>query len=202
MKKEQMKKLVLLIPALLFVYTPVASAAEYSYWGYWHGANSEWTMADTGATFVPADGSVEGWRFVKTAGDEMPAAPQAPADFEALCGDTPAEAGSKRVGIVIDYGTVEGSGSESLETKTECAVVPAEADGFAVLDAVSSSTSDSGMVSCIDGVPSGTCPTATTALTTSAPVEEEKQNYTAVGAVVLLTLLASAVAVIRRKRSN
>lgn len=197
-----MKKVSLLVLAMLFIATPQAQAAEYSYWGYWHGDAGKWSMSNEGATYVPADGTVEGWRFVKTAGDEMPAEPRVAPDFESLCGSTPEQSGSKRVGIVIDYGTVEGTGSDALETKSDCAVLPVDADGFAVMSAVSEMTSDSGMVSCIDGVPSGTCPQSKAVLT-SAPVDEQKSNnFTVVGLVVGLTLLASAFALIRRKRSN
>lgn len=197
-----MKKFSLLVLSLVFVSAPQAQAAEYSYWGYWHGTDGKWSMSNEGATFVPADGTVEGWRFVKTAGDEMPTEPRVAPDFNSLCGTTPAEAGNKRVGIVIDYGTVEGSGGDSLDTKSLCAVVPTDADGFAVISAVSSITSDSGMLNCVDGVPSGTCPAPEVMTTTAAPTEEEKQNYAPIGAVVALALLASAVALIRRKRSN
>lgn len=195
-----MKRVLLIALSMTFAITPQATAAEYSYWGYWHGSAGKWSMSNEGATFVPADGTVEGWRFVKTAGDEMPSEPRVAPDFESLCANTPAESGKKRVGIVIDYGTVEGTGSDALEVKSACAVVATDADGFAVLTSASTIVSDKGMVSCVDGIPSGTCP-AIEAMTTSAPVEEDKGGVSPVAAVVGLGLIGSILLLIRRKRS-
>ena len=55
------------------------------------------------AEAAPADGAVEGWRYA-VAGAE-PRFPRADGDFELICGSTDADAGEKRVAVVIDYGT-------------------------------------------------------------------------------------------------
>ena len=86
---------------------PAAHAASaYRYWSYFTSSDGTWTYAMKGpADLVPADGTVEGWRFAVTS-DAMATPPtpvQAP-DFATLCKDVPAEAGKKRVGLVIDAG--------------------------------------------------------------------------------------------------
>ena len=81
-----------------------ASAASYRFWGYYQLTGSTWAFATKGpADTAPEDGAVEGWRFA--VGDEStPRFPRATPTFGDICGATPAKAGSKRVGVVIDAG--------------------------------------------------------------------------------------------------
>jgi hypothetical protein len=141
--------------AFMLIPTSAAHAAEYQYWSYFHSQDRTWAMAMEGATFIPADGTVEGWRYVKTAGEEMPALPRVAPDFAALCAETEPAAGKKRVGLVIDFGTV--ASEDERETLATCVQVDENADGFQVLSAASTIASDSGMVSCIQGIPSASC---------------------------------------------
>ena len=88
------------------VATPSAVATTtYRYWSYWivdAGTSPEWGYASEGAgTRVPADGSVEGWRF-GLAGQVSDIKPSVEPDFESICAGTERQDDTKRVGIVID----------------------------------------------------------------------------------------------------
>ena len=118
------------------VATPSAVATTtYRYWSYWivdAGTSPEWGYASEGAgTRVPADGSVEGWRFGVSSGT-MGAGlqPRATADFDRICADTPAEDGLKRVAVIIDPMMYDGRQvlitgemkSESLTKSFDCTI--------------------------------------------------------------------------------
>jgi hypothetical protein len=151
--------LVVGLTTALVTATP-AAAESFRYWGYYTQDGSAWAFAQTGpAEGTPPDGSVEGWRFA-VADETSTRFPRATADFETLCGSTAAEDGSKRVGVVIDYGTTEDApeGDEVPAAIGACAVVDAEASGADVLAAVADlRLADSGLVCGIDGYPSEGC---------------------------------------------
>ena len=138
-----------------------ASAAAYRYWSYWWGGDGGWAYASAGAgTHRPADGSVEGWRFsVSGDGASSSRPPRAGPDFAALCAGTPAAAGKKRVGVVIDHGTGDDSpdGETPPSARGACAVVPDAATGAAVLAAVAAYRVEDGLVCGIDGYPAREC---------------------------------------------
>lgn len=137
-----------------------ASAEAFRYWGYYVWAGDDWVFADAGPTeTVPADGSVEGWRFA-VAGEASVRLPRAAGDFETLCASTPAEQGSKRVGVVIDYGTQEDApdGDTVPAARGACALVPEDATGSDVMVAVAElRLGDGGFICGIDGFPSDGC---------------------------------------------
>ena len=66
-----------------------AQAAAYRYWGFYQLTDGAWAYAQKGPDqTIPADGSVEGWRFA--VGDESRhAVPRAVLTFDALCAATP-----------------------------------------------------------------------------------------------------------------
>ncbi|MFD5780728.1 SCO2322 family protein [Streptomyces sp. NPDC126933] len=83
-----------------------AQAAGYRYWSFWESGGGKWTYATQGpATARPADGAVRGFRFSVSEDSGDAAKPRRTPDFEAVCGDTPAEDGRKRIAVVIDSGT-------------------------------------------------------------------------------------------------
>ena len=138
-----------------------ASAEAFRYWGYYTwGPDGAWTFAEAGSSeTVPADGSVEGWRFA-VADEASTRSPRAAGDFETLCGSTPAEDGSKRVGVVLDYGTTEDApdGDAAPVARGACAVVPTEATGSDVMVAVADlRLGEGGFICGIDGYPSEGC---------------------------------------------
>lgn len=142
---------------------PAAEAAAYHYWTYWTVADGEWVFASSGPAFrTPPDGSVEGWRFAVTteAGSVTDAPRQDPADaFEAACAGSPAEAGRKRVAMVLDPGVPEAAppGQAPGPARTVCVVAEPDADGGELLRAVADVRIENGLVCGIDGYPAGEC---------------------------------------------
>jgi hypothetical protein len=136
-----------------------ANAAAYRYWGYFQLQKGTWAFATKGADqLTPADGGVEGWRFA-VAGESDARMPRATATFDQLCGDTAAEAGKKRVGVVIDYGRAADTedGKQPPAPVGKCAVVDTKATGAEVLAAVASVRATGAMVCGIDGQPATGC---------------------------------------------
>ncbi len=83
--------------------------------------------------------------------------PRAVATFDTLCAGTPAQAGKKRVGVVIDFGRAADAreGATPPAAKTGCAVVDPAANGIAVLNAVGATRTEKGLLCAIDAYPSG-----------------------------------------------
>ena len=137
-----------------------ASAEAFRYWGYYSADGTAWAFAQAGpADAVPAEGSIEGWRFA-VADETSTRYPRATPDFETLCGSATAEGGQKRVGVVIDYGTTEDApdGDATPAARGACAVVDADASGADVLAAVTElRLGDGGFVCGIDGYPAQGC---------------------------------------------
>ncbi|MFF0742575.1 SCO2322 family protein [Streptomyces sp. NPDC004111] len=87
-----------------------AAAADqgsgYRYWSFWERDGGTWTYATQGAaTTRPADGAVQGFRFAVSQDSQDAAKPRGEAGFEAICAKTPAQPGSKRLALVLDFGT-------------------------------------------------------------------------------------------------
>jgi hypothetical protein len=136
--------------------TGTSAAAEgYRFWGYYQQANGKWDFSQTGAfQVVPKDGTVDGWRFA-TAAVQDPRFPRALPSFDAICGKTAAEAGKKRVGVVIDYGRKADAGADVNPPApiARCASVMTGASSAEVLNAVAGPREDKGMVCAIDNWP-------------------------------------------------
>lgn len=116
-----------------------AYADGYRYWSFWDRDGGGWAYAAQGpATAVPGDGEVQGFRFSVSTGTQDAAKPRGPADFDAICGGTPARDGAKRVALVLDFGTAADApeGESPPAGRTECASVPADASSGEALAAV------------------------------------------------------------------
>ncbi|MEU2790278.1 SCO2322 family protein [Streptomyces sp. NPDC007100] len=117
--------------ALALTAAAPAHAADYRYWSLRHGDNGSWrTTAEGPGTYRPADGAVEGLRFaVFRAETKESVVPRAPADFEAMCASTPAKSGTKRVALVLDFGTAQDApdGEKPPSVRTHCVQLPPEA---------------------------------------------------------------------------
>lgn len=137
-----------------------AQAAAYRYWGYFHLTNGAWVFAQTGpAQVIPADGAVDGWRFA-VADESSVRTPRATPTFAALCTGTAVAAGSKRVGLVLDFGRPADSvdGATPPAAKATCVTVPEKATGSDVLVAGGASLRlDKAMNCAIDGWPATGC---------------------------------------------
>jgi hypothetical protein len=137
-----------------------AQAAAYRYWGYFHVTKGSWAFSQTGpAQAIPADGTVDGWRFA-VADESSIRTPRATPTFDALCAGTAIKTGSKRVGLVIDYGRPADSadGATPPAAQATCATVPAKATGSDVLVAADATLRLDKAITCaIDGWPATGC---------------------------------------------
>ncbi|MFI1468937.1 SCO2322 family protein [Streptomyces wuyuanensis] len=117
-----------------------AQAAGYRYWSFWQSGASAWGYATQGPTTArPADGSVDGYRFSVSADSQDSAKPRTAPSFAELCADTPAKPGTKRVGVVIDFGTEADAPSGEKPPSapvSACAAVPSDASSAEALAAV------------------------------------------------------------------
>jgi hypothetical protein len=161
MTAHRTARLVLSLLAGLLVAGTVTTAAHaengYRFWGYYHWSAGQWSFADKGSeAVVPADGTVEGWRYA-VAGVK-PRVPRAAGDFQAICGDTPAETGKKRVALVIDPGTAADSATGQAPPPTgTCVVTEPAATGAKILAAVARVRIEKGLTCAIAGYPAKGC---------------------------------------------
>ncbi|MFI0901185.1 SCO2322 family protein [Streptomyces sp. NPDC020983] len=148
---------------LLLALAPPAHAAGYRYWSYWLRSGTSWTYAQTGpAMHVPADGSVEGWRFAVSKDAAAKAVqPRGTADFAAICAHTPAAAGRKRIALVIDPGTSADAAGHATPppARTACAQVPTAASSADALASVAKPLryNSAGVLCAITGYPAAGC---------------------------------------------
>ncbi len=136
-----------------------AHAAAYRYWGFYQLTDNAWTFAQKGPdTTVPKDGSVDGWRYA-VAEETSTRYPRAVLTFDEVCGTTPAEAGKKRVGLVLDFGRPADAadGATPPEPKALCAVVATDATSSVVLAAAGGVRTEKGLVCAVDGYPTSEC---------------------------------------------
>lgn len=159
---RQIISAVTLTAAALLLSAVPASAASYRYWSFWEGTGSGWTYQQSDPnTFIPADGSVDGWRFGVSTGTADTVKPRTAPDFATACAHTPAVSGKKRVAVVIDYGTVADSGGSTAPPATVVRCVTlAEDSSSAQLLAVSEPPlryDASGMLCSISGYPQSGC---------------------------------------------
>lgn len=197
-----------LVAALVLLLAAPAHAAGYRYWSYWlRSGSGAWTYAQTGpAMHVPGDGSVEGWRFAvsKDAADKA-VQPRGAADFAAICGGTPAEAGRKRIALVIDAGTAADAPDAKATPpapRTACARVPADASSADALAAVAKPLryDSAGILCAIAGYPAAGCGEQVAAgSTASAP--ESSHTGPSVGLLAGAAAIAGlAIAAVRQSR--
>ena len=136
-----------------------AQAAAYRYWGFYQQADAKWVFAQKGSDqTTPKDGSVEGWRFA--VGDESSSRlPRATVTFEQVCAATPAQDGSKRVALVVDFGRAADSadGATPPDPKAVCAVVPTDSTSTDVLRGAGDLRMNKGLLCAIAGYPAAGC---------------------------------------------
>ncbi|MGW7411660.1 SCO2322 family protein [Streptomyces sp. NPDC054863] len=107
-----------------------ASSSGYRYWSFWERDGSQWSYATQGAsTTHPADGAVQGFRFAVSQDSKDAAKPRGNADFGAACAKTPAKEGTKRIALVLDFGTAADApaGEQPPAPRTVCAQVETDA---------------------------------------------------------------------------
>lgn len=136
-----------------------AQAAAYRYWGFFQLEKGAWTYAQKGPDqTVPKDGAVEGWRFA-VADESSTRYPRAVLTFDQLCATTPAQAGKKRVGLVLDFGRPADApqGATPPQPRAVCAVVAADATSSAVLATAGDVRAEKGRVCAVAGYPASDC---------------------------------------------
>ncbi|MFD0263495.1 SCO2322 family protein [Kitasatospora indigofera] len=194
-----------------------AHATGYRYWSFWKWSGGAWAYQQQGpAGYVPPDGSVDGWRFaVSPDGGRDAARPGAPGDFEAACAATPAQAGRKRIAVVLDFGTAAdappgalAAGSAPPAARTGCASVPTGASSAEVLAALAPPLryDGAGILCAIAGYPAAGCGEAL-AGTAPAPGGPDGSDGSAgpdlgliAGGAAVAVLTAGAVWQARRRR--
>ncbi|AKU19035.1 SCO2322 family protein [Luteipulveratus mongoliensis] len=200
---------------------PRASAAAFRFWGYYQLKGTSWTFAPKGpAQVTPADGAVEGWRWA--VGSETDTRmPRGVVTFAQVCADTPAKSGTKRVGVVIDFGRAADAESGTPPTpRSACAQVPTKATGADVLAAVAAVRTEKGMVCAVGSWPATGCggPVKTVSAAAKAvddkvtiavakPAEDKASSSNTmtivlVAGVVVLLLLGALLTLLRRRRTE
>src|SRR6478735_7464317 len=152
-----------------------AHAAAYRYWGFYQLTGGAWTYAQKGPDqTVPKDGAVDGWRFA-VADESSTRYPRAVLTFDQVCGSTPAEAGKKRVGLVVDFGRPADAadGATPPEPKALCAVVATDATSAAVLAVAGDVRTEKGLVCGVDGYPTSDCGGAVKEVTPEAKAADQ-----------------------------
>lgn len=144
--------------------SPSAQAAEkgYRYWGYFQTApgKTAWTAAMTGPTVDIADGSVEGWSFVFSSDDIPSVKPRVKPDFKKICAGVKADKNTKRIAVVIDFGSSSYSpkGEKTKKTITKCVRTAKESQGIDVLGQVTKiRAASSGLICGLAGYPAKEC---------------------------------------------
>ncbi|MFJ9635193.1 SCO2322 family protein [Streptomyces sp. NPDC101178] len=139
-----------------------AQAAGYRYWSFWEADGTSWTYATQGPSLVrPDDGTVQGFRFAVSEDSADADRPRRAPDFAAVCADTPAKDGAKRVALVIDPGTAEDApaGEKPPALRTACAQVAPDASSAEALASVAKPLryDSSAMICAISGYPRTGC---------------------------------------------
>jgi hypothetical protein len=148
-----------LLVALLVTPASAAPAVSYRFWGFFQYTDGAWAFAQKGpAETVPADGSVEGWRFAVSGADST-RYPRATATFEQICAATPAKDGHKRVGVIVDFGRTADAedGATPPEPLAVCAAIPSDGSSIDALQAVGGVRSDKGLICAVSGYPATGC---------------------------------------------
>ena len=139
-----------------------AASKGWRYWGYYQAVPkaSTWKAAMTGPTVDIADGSVEGWIFTFSSDDIPSTPPSVKPSFASICGKTKAQAGLKRIGLVIDFGSQAYAPKNEKVKKTivRCVVTAKESQGIDVLaQEISVRSADSGLICGFNGYPAKEC---------------------------------------------
>ncbi|MFG2768913.1 SCO2322 family protein [Streptomyces sp. NPDC048350] len=128
--------------ALMLAAAAPAEAVGYRYWSSWESdGGGTWAYATQGpATARPSDGAAIGFRFAVSKDSSDAARPTSAPDFAGVCGGTKEKAGTKRVAVVVDFGTPQdappGEAPPRPPVKTDCAQVREDATSADALAAV------------------------------------------------------------------
>ncbi|MFB6771490.1 SCO2322 family protein [Streptomyces sp. NPDC056337] len=195
-----------------------AQAAGYRYWSFWDRDGDQWVYATQGPSLTrPSDGDVQGFRFAVSADSDDAAKPRGAADFASICAKTPAEDGSKRVALVLDFGTAADapSGDTPPARRTACARVAPDATTADALADVAGPLryNTSALLCAIGGYPKSGCgeqvsreagPTATESPDRRAAQDDDADGPSVglIAGIAVVAVLAGATAWQARRRRN
>ncbi|MET8900603.1 SCO2322 family protein [Streptomyces sp. NPDC127113] len=195
-----------------------AQAAGYRYWSFWDRDGDQWVYATQGPSLTrPSDGDVQGFRFAVSADSDDAAKPRGAADFASICAKTPAEDGSKRVALVLDFGTTADapSGETPPARRTACARVAPDATTADALADVAGPLryNTSALLCAIGGYPKSGCgeqvsreagPTATESPDRRAAQDDDADGPSVglIAGIAVVAVLAGATAWQARRRRN
>jgi hypothetical protein len=204
-----------LLAAFLLIGTAgQAQAAGYRYWSFWDRDGGKWVYATQGPSLVrPSDGDVQGFRFAVSENSGDAAQPRGTADFASICAKTPAKDGSKRVALVLDFGTAPDapSGETPPAPRTACAQVSPDATTADALAAVADPLryNTNALLCAIAGYPKSGCGEQVSqkqnSSATAAPKTTEDDDGPSVGlyaGIALVAALAAAATWQARRRRN
>jgi hypothetical protein len=137
-----------------------AQATSYRFWSYWLGGDGDWSFSSQGASRRPTDGTVDGWRFAVSEASSSTIPPRHSSSFGRICGSTDAVDGSKRIGLVVDFGTTSDApdGETPGVVISTCVVAPVDANGYDVLDLAGVQLrTNSGLICGFNGYPATEC---------------------------------------------
>ncbi|CAB4330372.1 MAG: hypothetical protein F2690_00350 [Actinobacteria bacterium] len=154
--------LVILISSVFFIPQSSAASKGWRYWGYFQAAPgaTKWTAAMTGPTVDIADGAVEGWSFVFSSDDVPSLAPAVKPNFAAICAGVKGDKDTKRIGLVIEYGSKAWApkGENPRKTVTTCVRTAKSSQGIDVLGQVTKiRAASSGLICGLGGYPAKEC---------------------------------------------
>ncbi|MFJ6072687.1 SCO2322 family protein [Streptomyces sp. NPDC093065] len=194
-----------------------AQAAGYRYWSFWERDGGKWVYATQGPSMVrPSDGDVQGFRFSVSEDSGDAARPRGTADFASICAKTPAEEGSKRVALVLDFGTAPDapSGETPPAPRTACARLSPDATTSDALAAAAGPLryNTNALLCAIAGYPKSGCgeqvsekEDSTATATPRAAEDEDDADGPSIGlyaGIAVVAALAGAATWQARRRRN
>ena len=154
--------LLILATSVLFIPQSQAASKGWRYWGYFQAAPgaTKWTAAMTGPTVDIADGAVEGWSFVFSSDDVPSLSPKVKPDFAKICAGVKSDKDTKRIGLVIEFGSKAWApkGESPKKTITTCVRTAKTSQGIDVLGQVTKIRgASSGLICGLGGYPAKEC---------------------------------------------
>ncbi|MGM9381609.1 SCO2322 family protein [Streptomyces antibioticus] len=213
-RRRAAARALLLALALLLLVPAQAQAAGYRYWSFWDRSGDRWVYATQGpSTARPSDGDVQGFRFAVSADSSDADQPRGAASFDAICARTPAKDGTKRVALVIDFGTAADapSGETPPAARSACARVSPDATTAEALASVAKPLryDTSAMLCAIAGYPRTGCGEQVSSDGTPTAKGEQRDDDGSgpsvgliAGGAVVAVLAGAAVWQARRRRNG
>ncbi len=160
--KSLLVSLLILTTSILFIPQSQAATKGWRYWGYFQAApdTSKWIAAMTGPTVDISDGAVEGWSFVFSSDDVPSLTPSVKPQFASICAGVKADKDTKRIALVIDYGskTWAPKGETPRKTISTCVRTAITSQGIDVLNqVVKIRAASSGFICGLSGYPAKEC---------------------------------------------